>query len=88
MLALLGQKNTFYMWLTLFYSLLIEQGHRPLSPRAPSPGNLLERPITPSSGRLSPLDGIMGKKKSKVMPTEEDLPNVDSVRHTPEPMEG
>ncbi|XP_030832352.1 calmodulin-binding carboxy-terminal kinesin isoform X2 [Strongylocentrotus purpuratus] len=65
----------------------LTSGHRPLSPRAPSPGNLLERPITPSSGRLSPLDGIMGKKKSKVMPTEDDLPNVDSVRHTPEPME-
>ncbi|XP_041465181.1 myosin-10-like [Lytechinus variegatus] len=62
-------------------------GSRPLSPRAPSPGNLLDRPTTPNSGRLSPLDGIMGKKKSKVMPTEEELPNADLIRHTPEPME-
>ncbi|XP_072167094.1 uncharacterized protein [Diadema setosum] len=53
------------------------QDDRPVSPRAPSPGNLLDRPLTPSSGRLSPLDGIMGKKKARVMPTDEELPNVD-----------
>ena len=71
---------------------MCNQVSRPVSPRAPSPGNFLDRPLTPNSGRTSPLDGMLGKKKGRVMPTDEDVPNVDpvgsAVQLNHEPVEG